>query len=181
MLDRTVEFLYEQLSYHKRKARNHFLLLWFVAFIIFIIVLLNAGYVLEVLKGVVDVQFYLQTCSSCQSNLANSEMPDLVTLINENYFVYAAISGFVLGMVSLMGLLRFHIKRISQLEIDIKEFSLVNSLSDNEYFDIQSNKDIYERLFSSGNSEVPKIDALGLVKDSLDRLNFTIRDLIKNK
>jgi hypothetical protein len=181
MFDKSLVLLNLQLSYHKKKAKNHFAILSLISIVIFVVVLLNAGYVLQLLKSIVDAQIYLNNSASNIAGSAINQSPDLVALVNENYFVYAAISGFVVLMITLVGLLRFHIKRVSQLELDLKRTSFLNDLSGNSGLDSKALQSMYENMLSSELPESPKIESISLIKESFDKLESTIKDLINRK
>lgn len=171
MFDESIAFLKEQLNYHVKRSKYHYRALWVISVLIFLIVILYGGYVIELLKDVVNAHLYIQSCKECLPSSKN-ETPDLVKLINDNYFGYAAISGFIITMFGLVGLLRFHLKRASQLEKEIKELNFFNATTKysktNEADSTLSF--MYEKVIGVEASESPQLHVLDLINESLQKI-----------
>ncbi len=128
MFTETIKVTMEQIKFHRTKAKNFLMWIWGLSFLILTVILLFAGYV-QVLLNVV-AHTYIQT-SVKVANIppADVKFPDFVALINEYYFGYWAVSGFILAILASLGMLKHHTNRMTYFENEVLKLNKLQSIS----------------------------------------------------
>ena len=99
------------MDFHRRKARNHFIGILVLAIIVFLAALAFGGYMIQMLQTVGAVI----ATANIKGVIPNSS-PDFASLASEHGLGYAMISGFVLALFIVAGLLQYHVKRATIAE-----------------------------------------------------------------
>ncbi len=165
MFTEAIKYAEEQIEFHRSKMRSFLRWVWGLAILILITIILFAGYTDVMLKTV--AQMYIET----SLKIANTppsvvDFPDFVGLINENYFGYWAVSGFVLALFASLGMLKYHAGRMAYLEAEVLNLNRLQSISNVEPVkSVLGNKVIEFSLLANTRSDVkvvvnPILDAI---------------------
>lgn len=99
------------MHFHRGRARNYFIGILLLAMVVFVAAFAFGGYTIQLMQTVGAV-----IATANIKGLAPDSHPDYVSLASKNGLGYAMISGFVLALFVVAGLLRHHVKRATIAE-----------------------------------------------------------------
>ena len=129
MFTEAIQKANEQLLFHRSKTKIFLWWVWGLSAIIFVVIIIFAGYIELLLKTVAQV--YVEMNIKIANIPSNEEikLPDFVGLINENYFGYWAVSGFILALIASLGMLKYHAGRTAYFETELLNLNRLQSIS----------------------------------------------------
>lgn len=146
----------KRLEYHQTKARRFLWCGWFLACLVLVVVLFFAGYMQSLLDDVAITHVQVsQELSKLQKK--EFEPPDFVGLINENYFGYWAVPGFVLILFASIGLLKHHTSRASSCEEKLSNLYMLQAVSEIDDMKQLLVNGILESAFRSGTADENRV------------------------
>jgi len=104
------------LSYHRKKAQLHFVTLLGTAILILVGGLLFGGYLIQLLEKAGGYALAIQNASIKFDTTQKDASQDLLKIATENNLGYAMLSGLIVFLFAVAGLLKHHINRSSSFE-----------------------------------------------------------------
>ena len=173
-LNESIAEIKDALSFHRKRARAYLIMLWVIAFLLFLGGLLFGGYILQVLQtlAVAVVQGPVAPNNPVKA-------PDLVKIATENNLGYIMLSGFTLTLFTIVGLMRHHVKRIVLAEDRLFYLRKIRALYNTEsgfHPDAVKSLAAVKESQSSGLVVNPGYD---LIEKSIQALSKNIDTLVK--
>ena len=169
----------EKIEFHRSKIKSFLRWVWMLASLILIVIFLFADYTENLLKTVAQV--YIET-SLRVTNTSPSDVrfPDFISLINENYFGYWAVSGFVCSLLASLGMLKHHAGRVAYFETEALNLNKLQSVSTIESIHPElASKVIDSCLLPTPNTNHKVI--LNPILDSITENTSKVIDKLSNK
>jgi len=146
----------KQMEFHREKSTVFLRWAWVFSFLGFVVILVFAEYTKGLLETV--AQAHIQTNAQVSNiPLKDVSLPDFVGLINENYFGYWAVSGFILALLSSLGMLKYHTNRMTYFESEISTLNKLQSISTLEDARLELAKKLIESCLSNEQRASPKV------------------------
>jgi hypothetical protein len=108
--------LRDSLRYHRRKVRLHFTSMFFIAILILIGGLLFGGYLIQLLNQAASAAISAKHAGIEFSASSGEAGSDIMKIATENNLGYFMLSGLIVFLFALIGLLKHHIARASLME-----------------------------------------------------------------
>ncbi|MDW0359247.1 hypothetical protein Q8G38_07950 [Halomonas venusta] len=108
--------LRDSLLYHRRKVRIHFTSMFVIAILILIGGLLFGGYLIQLLNQAASAAISAKHAGIEFSASSGEAGPDIMKTATENNLGYFMLSGLIVFLFALIGLLKHHIARASLME-----------------------------------------------------------------
>lgn len=174
VLNEAIAEIKDALSFHRRRARAYLIMLWVIAVLLFVGGLLFGGYLLQVLQTLVVT--VIQGPAAPDNPV---KAPDLAKIALENNLGYIMLSGFVLVLFTVVGLMRHHIKRIVIAEDRLFYIRKICALYNSESgFHPDAIKSLSEAK-ESQSSELVVNPGYDLIEKSIQALSQNIDTLVK--
>ncbi len=124
MYKETIESLNDLLKYHRRRSSMSYWATWILAGLILGVSALVGGYIIYLLQQVAGAHVY-----SGQNPPSMPSIPDFASIASEQTMVVTTVSGFIIAVIATMGKLRFHLKRIVEIENEIINLHKVQAIN----------------------------------------------------
>lgn len=167
MFDNSIDFTTKQLEFHQTKMRTFLRWVWGLAIGILIVIFIFAMYTNLQLQTVASA--FIQLTERVGYLVSDKpEMPDFVRLINENYFGYWAVSGFLLAMMASLGLLKYHSNRTAFFEKELLSLYKYQGVFIAKESNKEATSKLIELYLEQGSNQEPTV-SINPVLDSISQ------------